>query len=100
MILRIWTGRTPLAKADAYLKLMRTLALPDYRGVDGCRGAWVTREIDGDTAVFRTLSLWRDLEAIEVFAGTPADAARYYDFDDDFLLEKAPKVQHLEAWDD
>ncbi len=100
MIMRIWTGRTPVAKADAYLKLMRTMALPDYRGVDGCRGAWVTRHIEGDIATFRTVSLWDNLDAIEVFAGTPADAARYYDFDQDFLLELEPRVIHAEAWED
>ena len=99
MIMRIWTGRTPLAKADAYLKLMCTLALPDYRGVDGCRGAWVTRRDEGDVATFQTISLWDNLAAVELFAGTPVDDARYYDFDDEFLLEKEPKVQHLQAWD-
>ena len=99
MIMRIWTGRTPLAKADAYLKLMRTLALPDYLGVDGCRGAWVTRQDEGDVATFRTISLWDSLDAVELFAGSPVDDARYYDFDDEFLLEKEPKVQHLQAWE-
>ena len=100
MIMRIWRGRTPAAKADAYLKLMRTLALPDYRGVEGCLGAWVTRRIAGDVAHFQTVSLWRDLDAVEVFAGSPADAARYYDFDADFLLELEPTVEHWEAYDD
>jgi len=100
MILRIWSGRTPAAKADRYLTLMRTLALPDYKGVPGCRDAWVTRRIEGDTAHFQTMSLWNSLEDIEVFAGTPVDQARYYDFDADFLLELEPKVQHLEVWKD
>lgn len=99
MIMRIWTGRTPVAKADAYLRLMRTMALPDYRGVHGCRGAWATREIEGDEAVFRMVSVWDSLDAIEIFAGTPADQARYYDFDDDFLIEKEPRVLHVECWE-
>lgn len=99
MIMRIWTGRTPASKADAYLKLMRTLALPDYLGVDGCRGAWATRQDEGEVTTFRMVSLWDSLDAIEMFAGSPADTARYYDFDDDFLIEKEPKVLHVEAWD-
>jgi hypothetical protein len=30
MITRIWHGRTPAAKSDEYLHLMRTIAIPDY----------------------------------------------------------------------
>jgi len=48
--------------------------------------------------VFRMVSVWDSLDAIEIFAGTPADQARYYDFDDEFLIEKDPKVLHVECW--
>ena len=40
MIARIWHGATPTGRADAYLELMRTVALPDYKAVPGNRGAW------------------------------------------------------------
>lgn len=33
MIARIWHGRTPLAKADAYARFLDTRAMPDYRSV-------------------------------------------------------------------
>jgi hypothetical protein len=29
MVTRIWHGATPVAKSDEYLKLMRTVAIPD-----------------------------------------------------------------------
>ena len=34
---------------------------------------------------------------IEAFAGTSVDAAKYYDFDDAFLIEKEPHVLHFEV---
>lgn len=99
MIMRIWRGRTPADKADAYLEITRRTAIPDYRSVPGCLGAWVTRRIEGDVAHFQTVTLWENLEVIEGFAGKPVDTAKYYDFDDDYLLEKAATVEHWEAWD-
>jgi hypothetical protein len=38
MIARTWHGVTPLAKADEYLHLMRTIAVPDYQAIAGNRG--------------------------------------------------------------
>jgi hypothetical protein len=99
MILRTWHGRTPASKADAYLELMRTAALPAYKQVEGCLGAWVTRRFEGEVAHFETLSLWADIAAIEGFAGKPVETAKYDDFDRDYLLEFEPVVNHVECWD-
>lgn len=99
MIMRTWRGRTPASKADAYLELMRTSAMPAYKTVPGCLGAWVTRRIEGDVAYFETISLWTSMEAIEGFAGKPVETAKYDDFDRDFLLEFEPTVEHIEAWE-
>jgi hypothetical protein len=43
------------------------------------------------------LTFWDDLAVIEGFAGTPVDAAKYYKFDDAFLIEKEPHVLHFEV---
>ena len=43
------------------------------------------------------LTFWIDYAAIERFAGTPIDTAKYYDFDPDFLIEMAPRVEHYEV---
>jgi hypothetical protein len=40
MIARRWRGRTPAAKANEYLKLMKEVGLADYRSTQGNRGAW------------------------------------------------------------
>ena len=99
MIVRIWHGATPVAKADTYLKLMRERALPDYKATPGNRGAYALRRIDGGLAHFQMLTFWDSLEAIERFAGKPPETAKYYEFDKDFLTELEPAATHYEAFD-
>jgi hypothetical protein len=43
------------------------------------------------------LTFWDDVDAIKRFAGEDYQQARYYDFDDDFLIEKEAFVLHFEA---
>jgi hypothetical protein len=97
MIARRWHGIVPTDKADAYFRLMLDVAIPDYRSVAGNRGAWCLQRPDGDVVHFEMLTFWDDLDVIEGFAGTPVDAAKYYDFDDDFLIEKEAHVLHFEV---
>ena len=74
MIGRIWHGAVPVEKSDAYFEKMRTVALPGYRRVDGNRGAWVMRRIEGDVAHFDMLSFWDDVDAIKrLLPGTLVD---------------------------
>lgn len=94
MIARIWHGATPAAKADAYLKLMREVALPDYRATPGNLGAWVLHRIEGGTAHFQMLTFWESEAAIAAFAGPDISVAKYYDFDAGFLLDLEPTATH------
>jgi heme-degrading monooxygenase HmoA len=98
MIARTWHGVTPLAKADEYLHLMRTIAVPDYQAIAGNRGVYVMRRIEGETAHFLLLTLWDSEEAIRQFAGENIEKAKYYDFDSDYLLELEPAVTHYEVF--
>ena len=107
MIARIWRGQVPTEKADAYVRLMRDTALPDYRSTPGNLGAYALhREHDADpgpdihsggVTEIVMLSFWESLEAIRAFAGDEVDTAKYYDFDDDFLLSKPSHVEHYSA---
>jgi hypothetical protein len=54
--------------------------------------------VSGNLAHFEMLTFWDDVEAIKRFAGETYQAARYYDFDDDFLVEKEPFVLHFEVY--
>jgi heme-degrading monooxygenase HmoA len=97
MIARIWHGRTPLAKADAYAAFLDTRAMPDYRSVPGNLGAQTFRRAEGDVAHFLTLSYWESEQAIRAFAGADLLKAKYYPEDADFLLEYEPEVVHYEV---
>lgn len=95
---RMWHGVVPLAKSDAYLSLMQTVALDDYRSTPGNRAAFVLHRIVDDVAHFITLTFWESRDAIKAFAGDNIEAARYYDFDAAYLIELEPTVLHFEVF--
>lgn len=97
MIARVWRGRTPAAKADAYAVLLERTGLSDYRATPGNRGVLALRRVQGDIAEFELISFWESFEAIRRFAGGDEEKAFYYPEDDDFLLEKEPCVAHYEV---
>ena len=98
MIARMWHGRVPIAKADAYLAFLLRRALPDYRSVPGNRGAWVLRRDEGRITHFTTLTHWDSIKAIQAFAGREVARAKYYPEDSGFLLEFEPTVSHYELY--
>lgn len=99
MIARIWHGAVPLAKSADYLKRMREVALPDYQSTPGNRGAFCLHRVEGDTAHFEMLTFWDDIAAIQRFAGSDYELAKYYDFDKSFLIELEPRVRHYAVYD-
>jgi heme-degrading monooxygenase HmoA len=97
MLARLWHGRVPSLKADAYEAYLNRSGIPDYLATPGNRGVTVLRRSEADVTHFLLISLWDSLSAIEAFAGTPVEAARYYPEDDDFLLEREPAVVHYDV---
>ena len=96
MIARIWHGVTSAEKADEYLVYINQTGIPDYHATPGNRGAFVLRRLEGDRAIFLTISLWESLESIKRFAGDDYERAHYYDKDAEYLLEFEPTTQHYE----
>ncbi len=96
MVVRMWEGRVPRAKAEAYREFLARRAVPDYRATPGNRQVPILQRMVGDIAHFMTWTTWDDLEAVRAFAGDPVDLAKYYPEDSDFLLEFPPTVTH---WD-
>ena len=94
MIARIWRGAVPLSKAEKYLHLMNTIALPEYRATQGNRGAWCLHHTELNQLHIQMLTFWEDVESIKRFAGEDYTKAKYYDFDPDYLIEMEPLVQH------
>lgn len=94
MIARVWHGRVPPAKADAYEGYLKRTGIADYLATPGNRGAWMLRRTEDEVAHFLLITMWDSPAAIEAFAGAPIDRARYYPEDDDYLLEREPTVVH------
>jgi heme-degrading monooxygenase HmoA len=98
VIVREWSGTVRADAAVAYLELMRRHAIPDYQAVPGNLGAQVWHRADGDDTVrFVTVSWWESLAVVVGFAGTDIEQAQYYDFDDDFLIDRGPRVRHYDV---
>lgn len=93
-VLRIWHGRTPRARADAYAQFLLERAVPDYRSVPGNLEVRIARRDDGEVTHFLTITRWTNEEAIRAFAGADVLVAKYYPEDRDFLIEFEPRVMH------
>jgi heme-degrading monooxygenase HmoA len=94
MIARTWHGRVPTTKASAYESFLHRTGLADIAATPGNRGALLMRRTEGDVTHFLLTSLWDSVDSIKRFAGEDFEKARYYDEDDDFLLEREPFVTH------
>ena len=94
MIARLWHGRVPTARKEAYRAFLNARAIPDYRATPGNRSVFILEREDGEVTHFETLTFWEDLDAIRRFAGDPVETAKYYPEDRDFLLEFEPTVAH------
>ena len=97
MVVRMWHGRVPTAKAQRYREFLSARAIPDYRSVPGNVSAYVLERLDGPVTHFITMTFWDSMAAIQGFAGNDLQVAKYYPEDRDFLLEYEPTVVHYEV---
>jgi hypothetical protein len=99
VIARVWSGVVPHDKADAYRDyLLRSEhGVGDYERTPGNRGAWLLADSRGDGVHFVLLSFWESRAAIARYAGPKIDAARYFPFDRECLVDPAPFVSHYEV---
>lgn len=97
MIARTWHGQVPTSKAEAYRNFLNERAIPDYQSVAGNRGVYILERREGEVTHFITLTFWDSLETIRGFAGDKIEVAKYYDEDQDFLLEFEPNARHYEV---
>ncbi len=97
MFVRMWHGRVPTAKAEAYAEFLRRRAIPDYRAVQGNLSVSILERQEGNVTHFITLTYWNSLESIKGFAGENLENAVYYPEDREYLLEFEPNVVHYEV---
>ena len=97
MIVRMWHGRVPTAKAATYRAFLNERAIPDYQSVSGNLGVYILERPEGEITHFITMTFWESLDVIKDFAGNDVELAKYYPEDKDFLLEFEPGVVHYEV---
>jgi heme-degrading monooxygenase HmoA len=97
MIARLWHGRVPSSKAEAYRAFLNARAIPDYRSIPGNLSVHVLERREGEVTHFITLTFWESLGAIRAFAGEDLERAKYYPEDAAFLLEFEPGVVHYDV---
>ena len=98
IITRTWHGKTPATKADAYLEFLFKTGVIDYTQTPGIQSVKIQRNIQGEEAHFWTVTEWKSFEDIKGFAGEDYAIAKYYEEDNDFLLEKEKFVNHTETF--
>lgn len=96
MIARMWHGKVPSEKAEAYHSFLKEKGLRDYY-IEGNLGVFALKRTEGNITHFYTLTFWDKLETIKKFAGKDYEQAKYYAEDRDFLLEFEPLVTHMEV---
>lgn len=97
MIARVWHGMVLKEKADDYHQILLKTGLPDYKATEGNCGVFLLKREKDNIAHFYTLTFWKDLQSIELFAGKNQLKARYYPEDKDFLLEFEAEVTHFDV---
>jgi heme-degrading monooxygenase HmoA len=97
MIARIWRGTVRLADKERYHEYMKKTGLEEYRDCKGNRGVTLLRRDLDDRCEFLFLTLWDSYDSIREFAGDDIHKAVYYPEDEQFLLDRGPKIEHFEV---
>lgn len=97
LIARTWRGAVRASDAETYLAYVEKTGLANYRATPGNRGAMVLRRMVEGNCEFLILSLWSSREAIEAFAGSDIEQAKFYPEDDRLLVNRDVTVNHYEV---
>ena len=97
MISRHWKGIAKPGEADNYIKHLRTDTFPELSRIDGfIRASILKREVIEGTE-FLIITDWESLEAIEHFAGVPADMAVVPPVVQDMMIDYDKNATHYEV---
>ena len=69
MIARIWHGRVPASKSDAYYAYLLQTGMQEYAATPGNKGVQVLRKTEDGVTHFLLVTLWDSVDAIKRFAG-------------------------------
>ena len=97
MVARLWRGWAKnAADADAYEELLQARILPELRGVDGHRGAYVLRRDVEDGVEFVVMTLFDSMDAVREFAGEDHSVANISPEARTLLSDFEEKAAHYE----
>ena len=94
-VARIWHGRTPAAKADAYRQYLFDVGVKKIASLPGNRGVQMMVNKGDAEAEFMVVSYWDSIDAIKGYAGETYTRVHDLPRDDEFLIEKETKVRHF-----
>lgn len=99
LIGRVWQGRTPIARADEYLRYSFEHGIQEIAKKPQCLGVQYFRKLDGEHATFRTVSYWRSIEDMQAMHDRRGDPRRVAPLarDPEFLLELPEFVDLFEV---
>ena len=94
-VARIWRGRVPAARADAYQRYLLATGIPPLE--ETALRVEVFREDGADECEFVTISWWESVDAMARFAGPDPRRIHHLPRDPEFLIELPEAVQVLEV---
>jgi heme-degrading monooxygenase HmoA len=94
-IARVWHGRTPNAKADAYASYLAE-AIKKFKTIPGNLGYQMFRETVGAETHFMVISYWSSKDAIHAYAGADISKTRHLPRDAEFLIEPEGTVKNYD----
>jgi hypothetical protein len=92
-IARIWRGRVPRAKADAYARYNYEAGIKPLE--EKALGVQSLREDRATESEFITISYWESIPAMSRFAGPDPTRIHHLEKDPDYLIELPKSVQIL-----
>jgi heme-degrading monooxygenase HmoA len=96
MIVRVWRGRASHENAGAYPAHFRDRVVPELHQVPGFLGADLLSRDLGYNLEYTVLTRWRDLDAVQAFAGGDPTKAVVEQGAVDALVEFDDHVTHHE----
>ncbi len=97
MMVRWWSCRAPLEKAEGYVSFFREKIVPQLREIDGhCGASVLQRPLEGEVEIL-VLTRWDSMDAIRAFAGEDPTRAVVEDEAKVFLNEFDSRVKHFEV---
>jgi hypothetical protein len=93
-VARIWRGRTPRARADAYAAYLHEHGIRPLE--EKALAVEQLREDRADDSEFVTISYWESVEAMSRFAGPDPRRIHHLERDAEFLIELPQSVQVLQ----